>query len=158
MDTSGSLLQLSAGIGAITGFRSMAAVATLSRSLHRRQLDAGGILSQAFPAGALTLAQAGEVVGDKLPFVPARTHLAPLLGRAAIAGFACAVLANDRRAAPLAPALVGAAAALASTVAITNLRRFATTRLHVPDMIFALAEDTVVLRACAELAASLDQD
>jgi uncharacterized membrane protein len=153
------LLSTAALIGVITGVRSMAAVATLSRSLYGRSASPGGragrLLAGPIAAGALSLAQVGEMVGDKLPFVPARTELFPLLGRAAFTAFGCAALADDRRQSPLAPMAVGVAASVASTFAVTNARRLVTSRLRVPGFLFGLAEDVAVLTAAETLSEAL---
>ena len=87
---SSSTLAHAAGLGAIAGLRSMTAPALLSRRLRRRRLwhrlrsrSALVLLLATRPAGtALTVLAAGELVADKLPFVPARTEFPSLVGRA----------------------------------------------------------------------------
>src|SRR5262249_28281753 len=71
--------------GAVTGVRSMTGPAIVSRSLASGLFSAGkssfkwlGAKRTANTFGLLAL---GELVGDKLPFMPNRTNVAPLVGR-----------------------------------------------------------------------------
>jgi uncharacterized membrane protein len=93
---------------------------------------------------------AAELAADKLPSIPRRTLPLPLAGRAASGAFVGQAAA---RRGGLVPALVGAAAAVAAAFAAYHLRRLATDRLGVPNVVAGLAEDALALAAGAALAA-----
>jgi uncharacterized membrane protein len=91
----------------------------------------------------LSLAAAGEMVVDKLPILPNRTDLLPLLGRVFFAGVSgAAVFIEEKQ-----PAPVGAAVAALASVASTNvsfqLRRGLSRRL--PGLLAALVGDAAVV-------------
>ena len=139
-----------AGMAAISGIRSMAAPAVLARAIRRG--DVGNLSTTPFAVlgskRAATLLQAlmiGEMVGDKTPFIPARTSAPALFGRAlsgALVGSAL-FLSGGRGGAP--GALVGAVSALAGVYAFDRMRSGATQKLGVPDRVFGLLEDGLVL-------------
>lgn len=160
MKASDRTLLLAAGTGALTGIRSMSAVAVVSLRLRGQKEDfrygpARWLASEQAP-GLLSMAAAGELAGDKLPFVPARTRPAPLLGRAAFGALCGAAIAQMRGTSPASAAATGALAAVASATVVTGLRRFVTHRLHVPDFLIGLTEDYVVLRGASVLHRELD--
>jgi uncharacterized membrane protein len=137
-------------LGAISGLRSASGPAFVSRAASRGDMDLGGtrlafLGSQLF-SRALTLAQLGELIGDKMP-VPSRTRLMPLLGRAASGGLAgaAAFVSDDRRAAT--GVLLGSSAAVAAAFAGEGIRALVGRETGLPDSVVALAEDTVVLLA-----------
>src|SRR5690606_10363679 len=71
-----------AGLGALAGVRSVGAPAVVANTRARR--DQGLITAPSLPPawrGLLSLLAAGELVGDKLPFTPARTKPVSLLAR-----------------------------------------------------------------------------
>jgi uncharacterized membrane protein len=144
------------GLGAIAGFRSTAAPATLSRAVSDGRIDGlegtpFAILGSPGVSTALRIMEIGELVVDKLPVTPSRTSPPPLLGRmgsGALAG--AALFASEQRRAAAGGAL-GAAAALASAYAGERLRLQAAEKLGVPDPVVALLEDGLVLLAGARL-------
>jgi len=89
--------------------------------------------------------QLGEIVVDKLPIVPSRTALMPLLGRAASGGLAgaAAFASEDRRAA--AGTILGCSAAVTAALAGEGLRALVGNKSWFPDPAVAVAEDAVVL-------------
>lgn len=102
-------------IGVAAGMRAAVAPALVAHHVRRSPhapLGRLGWLGSRRAAGALTLAAAGELVGDKLPATPDRTDLGPLVGRAlsgALCGAALCRAAGGRGARG---ALVGAVSAL----------------------------------------------
>ncbi|MDQ4127239.1 MAG: DUF4126 family protein [Actinomycetota bacterium] len=138
------------GLAAIAGIRSMAAPALLARAIRRGDVRglAGtpfAVLGSGRTPVLLQALMIGEMAGDKTPFIPARTSAPALLVRALSGALVGAALStSDRRSGP-AGALVGASSALAGTYAIDRLRSGATQGLGVPDTIFALLEDGLVL-------------
>ena len=138
------------GLGAITGVRSMAAPAILSRSAVEERI--GSLEGTPFAAlasprvsTALRLLEIGEMIGDKTPIIPSRTSLLPLLGRAAIGAFAGAALFVSGERPMLAGAALGAVSATAAAYAAEGVRMQITERLGVPNVVAGLLEDGVVL-------------
>jgi len=112
---------LSLAIGVLTGSRSMLGPAVVAQSRLRR------------PARTLlTLLAAGELAADKNPAVGARTAPLPLAGRLVLGAAAAAGAAKRHR---LQAGVVGAAGALAATFAGFHLRRVATGRLRIPNIV-----------------------
>ncbi len=98
---------------------------------------------------AILVAAAGELIGDKLPFVPSRTRPLPYLGRIGSGALCGRVVAGDSG------ALTGAAAGAAATLIGHRARRAASTRL--PAVLAALIEDALAIGA-ANLAVTLAGD
>jgi uncharacterized membrane protein len=120
-------------LGGASGLRTFAGAATLA---------AGGRLRLSPKLRtALMVAAAGELVGDKLPFTPARTAALPYLGRIAAGAICGAVVAG-----PLGGAL-GAGTGATATQAGYRARRYLTTRRGASDLLVALLEDAVALGA-----------
>ena len=122
------------GIGVVAGMRSMTAPAIASAGLRNGR-----------SAGLAALAL-GEMVVDKLPFVPSRTMIPSLIIRAGSGAFAASTLAKDhgdRRVA----AAIGAAGAIAGSFAFETLRKRAVSGTGIPDPIIALVEDALAFGA-----------
>ncbi len=138
------------GLAAVAGIRSMAAPALLAQAIRRG--DVRGLAGTPFGAlgsgrvpALLEALMIGEMIGDKTPFIPARTSAPALLWRAfsgALVG--AALFVSGERGGP-SGALVGASSALAGVYAVDRLRSGATQGLGVPDTIFGLLEDGLVL-------------
>ncbi len=140
-----------AGLGAVTGMRSMTGLAMLSRDLaDRRRLPrhATGLqewLARDMVAITLSALALGEITADKLPGMPNRVDPGPLVGRALIGGLLGALVA-DRGQRPLG-ALVGAAAAFAATWTAWFVRREVQRFTGIPDAALAVAEDAMAITA-----------
>ena len=140
---------------ALSGLRSMAAPALLSRAARRgdaKDPKAGalGTLSRLSPL--LTVFMVGEMVADKTPFVPSRTSAGPLFGRAASGALvAAALFASQGRGGNGSAALLGALSAVAGAYAGENLRSQGAHKLGVPDPVLALLEDGLVLAVGTQL-------
>ncbi len=137
-----------ARLGVIAGMRSMSAPALISDHLARTQPPALLHSPLAFLASAQTalvfkFLAGGELVGDKLPFVPARIAPGPLTGRVASGALsgAAVCLAEGERAEM--GALVGAVAAAASTYGFYHFRRWLGQVTKLPDPAIAVAEDAL---------------
>lgn len=144
-----------AGLGAISGLRSMSGPAAVARAARDGRISLGGtrlaFLGSPWVAAALTALQAGEMIGDKLPSVPGRTAPGPLLGRlgsGALVGTAVSASEGHR---VLTGSLVGAGTAVAAAFAGEQLRAVIGGKTGVPDALVALAEDAVVLAVTASL-------
>jgi uncharacterized membrane protein len=136
-------------LGAISGLRSASGPAFVGRAANRGDMDLDGTPLAFFGrprlSKALTLAQLGEVIGDKLPVTPSRTAWPPVLGRAVSGGLVGAAvhLSEGRHAAT--GAIIGSAAAFAAAFVGENLRALVVNRVGLPDPVVAAAEDAVVL-------------
>jgi uncharacterized membrane protein len=131
--------------GLIAGLRSFSAPAAVSAALT----DEYDLAAQTAPAlRALAL---GEMVADKLPFMPPRTAPLVLAGRVALGAGSGAALAIAHRRSPLLGALLAGLAAVVSSYAGLALRTSAARRLGAPDPLVALAEDAVVVAAARSL-------
>jgi uncharacterized membrane protein len=135
-------------LGAAAGMRSMSPPATVSRLAHtgllparNRQLEI--LAHPTFVATATALA-VGELIADKLPFVPARTTPGPLITRA-ISGAMCgAAVTSAKERSVLLGVLIGAGAAVGAAYGTYHLRRAAGESTGIPDPILALFEDAAV--------------
>lgn len=137
-----------AGLGWTAGMRSMTAPAALAHVLAdglRPRRQPARFLGSDRVARLLALAASGELVGDKLPITPARTSALPLGGRIGSGALVGAAVAAARRESVWFPALVGAAAAVASSYAMMGVRTSLPERLGVPDFPVALAEDVAAV-------------
>ena len=148
------------GLGAVAGMRSMTAPAALSlhftRAIGRPRSSQPPAAWLASPraATALSLLALGELVGDKLPFVPDRVDPLPLAGRAvagALVGAAVVGANGGDTRRTVVGGLLGAAAAVAAAHLFYRLRRGAAERLGVPDPLLAFAEDALAIGAARAL-------
>ncbi len=136
-------------LGAISGLRSASGPAFVGRAANRGHMDLDGTPLAFFGSPrlskALTLAQLGEIIGDKLPMTPSRTVWPPLLGRAVSGGLvgAAAFLSEGRHAAT--GAILGSSAAVAAAFAGENLRALAVEKSGLPNPGVAIVEDALVV-------------
>jgi uncharacterized membrane protein len=140
-----------AAIGAVSGLRSMTGPAIIVTAVRAKRLKVKRTplawlgSSKAMPiASALAI---GEMIADKLPFIPARVKPGPLAGRAvagAICGYAVFRARGGNRQA-VRGALIGSAAALAAAWVGYQYRR----KSPFPALASALIEDVVAAGAGA---------
>ena len=130
-------------LGGLTGIRSaspLAAISTFETALGDERLQT--LLASPWVKLGLQIMALGELVFDKLPFIPARTDLLPMLGRMGLGGIVGALTYPRAR---LLGALLGAAAAAGVTIASYHIRRTLTHDYGLADPFVALAEDIFVL-------------
>lgn len=146
-------------LGALAGGRSMLPLALVSQGLGARSAARlPGLLSRLGSPGAkngLALAALLELVGDKLPGVPARVAPLPLAGRVlsgAVAGF---VIARASQRPPALLTALGAACAVAGTLGSYWLRKTATERLSSSSAYTGLVEDVLMLMGARVIATRL---
>lgn len=135
-------------LGIVCGMRAALGPALVSRHLSgRRRPKLGRLEFMRSPttAGVLKVAAAGELVGDKLPFAPARVEPGALSGRIASGALCGAALSLSKRENGAAGAVVGAIGAAFGSYAFYSLRRTLTERGGLPDTAVALAEDALAL-------------
>jgi uncharacterized membrane protein len=140
-----------AALGALSGMRSMAGLTTLSRRFGKRRSRhrAGRLLSNRLVRRALPVLAIGELIADKLPFLPDRTTPLPLAGRALIGSVLGGLVATEERASVLLGAGIGAVTAVATAYVAVHARKFAHDRLSIPDAVVGGFEDTLVLGLAA---------
>lgn len=144
---------LAAGLGIVAGLRSMTAPAVLSRASRIGPLGLAGSPFRLFGHSAvgttLAVLAAGELIADKLPFVPSRTKPGPLTGRALSGALCGAIVCNAAGESVLNGACLGALGAVAGSFAGRELRRLASDRGPVPGWAGALAEDAIAVGVAA---------
>ena len=148
-----------AGFGVLAGMRSLRAPALLRRELSREptrflRRSLRGFSSKQVGRVLSTLAL-GELAADKAPFTPPRIAPPVLGGRILSGAFTGAALARRWRRPVLGPVLLGATAAVASSYAFYSLRRLATQRLRVPNVLAGFLEDALALLLSTRLASAL---
>jgi uncharacterized membrane protein len=114
-------------MGAVCGLRTFTGPAIVAAPAHRN---------------ALLVLAAGELIADKLPFMPNRTA-APGLAARFIAGAICgvAIAARRKRSERILSGIVGGTAALAAAYAGVQYRR----HVKLPPLAAALLEDAVAV-------------
>jgi len=134
-------------IGCVCGLRSMTAPAVIAWGAHLGWLHLeGGLLS--FFASKISLVvfslfALGELVADKLAFIPGRTQAGPLGVRILFGALCGAALCIGSAASPVFGALLGGLGGVAGAFAgYTYRRRLAA---MVPDFALALLEDLVAV-------------
>lgn len=147
-------LQIYAGaalIGTVAGMRSMTAPAIASRIAGAAglEVDKTGVdfLQNPVIPRVMSVLAFGELIADKLPFIPSRTRTFPLIVRGISGAVSGAALCSSKKRSPLLGALLGAAGAIAGTYAAYEVRRRIVKSAHVPDAVVAVAEDVLAIGA-----------
>jgi uncharacterized membrane protein len=136
------VLALAFLMGCVCGLRSMTGPAIVCWAAHLGWLNLDGsklaFLHHRLPLVIFTLAAAGELIVDKLPFVPRRTMIAPLVVR-----FLSGALCGAAWAWWFPSTLSGGIGGVAGAFAGYHLRRWLTVSRGLPDLPVALLEDAV---------------
>lgn len=151
-------LLTAAGLGAVSGLRSMQGVAWVSQELagrrfHFRATRLQRWLAEDTVSVVLAGLAVGEVVADKLPNVPPRIAPGPLLGRAALGAVVGAVAGGREQAIP--GAAIGAGAAVLAAFAGWFLRSELSRARMLPDPALALVEDALAVVGARAMARRL---
>ena len=143
------LLIFALAIGFAAGLRSLTAPAVVAWAAHVGWLNLQGsplVFLGSMPAVViLSIAAIGELVGDKLPIIPKRTALPPLLARilaGATSGAALCVSANYSL---VIGALLGGLGGVIGAFAGYEIRRRLTTGLDIRDLFIAVPEDLIAI-------------
>jgi uncharacterized membrane protein len=141
------LMLRTAGLSALAGMRTMSAPALLtgSRRFIERNNAASEILDSRYVTLTVQALAVGEMVADKLPFMPKRTWFPALLARTVSGAVMGASVFNSEDESMLSGAVIGGASAIMATYVSYNVRRVLTKTFHVPDFIVAIAEDSFIL-------------
>jgi uncharacterized membrane protein len=144
-----------AGFGVLAGMRAMTAPAFLAHELSRKP---SRVLKRALPgltskkvSHRLGLLALGEMVGDKSPKALPRIDRKVITGRILAGALTGAAASRDRKGAKLGLAIVGAAAAVASSYFFYGLRTLVSDKLRVPNGVAGLIEDGLALALGARL-------
>lgn len=135
-------------LGFLSGLRSVTPLMFVSQRLARDPLADGytalPILRMPWVAALLPIAAAGEIIADKLPFVPARISLFPLVGRigmGALTGFAVSERPQD----VMSNAMWGGLGAIVGTYVGYSVRRALNGVTTLRDLEIAIIEDVIVV-------------
>lgn len=146
------LLWRTLGLATLAGARTLAAPALLSQQLQRRpsrrlSRTRLAMLQTARTAKVLTLLAAGEMIGDKLPGVPARISPTALAGRGLSGALVGATLFARQHDNPWRGALLGALGATVGAYTTYHLRKRLTANTLMPDPVWGGLEDLFVVKA-----------
>jgi uncharacterized membrane protein len=136
-------------VGVISGLRSMTALAVISWAARWGWLDLHStplaFLGTTWFAYAITVFAAGELMGDKLPWIPDRTSSPALVFRLITGGLSGAAIFVSARQSLVLGATLGALGALAGAFEGYHLRRRLTKEKGLPDFAIAIAEDLIAV-------------
>lgn len=151
-------LTYAAAIGAVSGLRSMTGPAVISGAANRGLLDLKETplewIASDSAADVTTLLAAGELLADKMPFMPNRTDTPSLMFRflsGAVCGVAVVAKRKDKGEMALA-ALVGGAAAIVASYVGLSWRKGS----PLPGFVAAVLEDGAAVSGGTALVSSLD--
>jgi len=143
------LLALGLGIGIVAGLRSLTAPAVTAWAAYLGWLDLQGsrlaFMASTVAVVVFSLLAIGELIGDKLPKIPRRTAIAPLLARIFSGALCGACLAVAAHQALLPASLIAGLGGIIGAFAGYEIRRRLVTQLHLPDVIVAVCEDLIAI-------------
>jgi len=145
------------GMGALTGMRSTAAPVIASHILSHHQsknFDRSPLkfMQSVNVSSALKLFALGELIGDKLPFTPDRIKPVAVTARVLSGALAGASIYEAKGDKPILGALLGGAAALASTYFSFYIRKNSARTVNLLDPVIGSIEDALVIGSGIELA------
>jgi uncharacterized membrane protein len=134
-------------LGFATGLRSMTPIAALSWFVYAGQMSADWAHWIGYLSGAivLTLCAIGELIADKMPWIPSRISPAPLIWRIVLAGFVGAYAGSAEQGPGLEGLLLGVLGVLLGAFGGYMLRRDLVPRLDCKDWHIALGEDIIAV-------------
>src|SRR3569623_934184 len=138
---SGSLWQ-SIGLGLVAGMRCASAAAIASHMLRKAETQDSAnkldkfVQSDGFST-SLNMMAIGELIADKLPFVPARTMPAGLAARIISGGISSAAVSKTNGKNIIWYALLGSAVAIGATYGFYYLRKTAGKKMDIADPLIA---------------------
>lgn len=125
-----------AWLGIVAGLRSMLPEALLTWSAEQPSPSLKTLTA---------LLAAGEIVGDKLPFTPSRLKSGSLIARLTVGALAGGLLCRRYQQSPIQGAIRGAIGAGLGSVAGYAYRSVAADLTGVPDIVWALVEDSIAI-------------
>jgi uncharacterized membrane protein len=132
-------------IGCVCGLRSMTAPAVVAWGAHMGWLHLDGswlsFMANKISLAVFSLFALGELIADKLPFIPRRTLPGPLGVRIVFGALCGAALCLSAGASLMFGAILGALGGIAGAFAGYNYRRLLSRGAKLPDLLIALLED-----------------
>jgi len=125
-------------LAVVTGLRSMLGPALVARATNRPERK------------NLALAALGEMVADKLPLVPSRDTLIPLIVRGLAGAWVAKTLQEEEGTEDPWTIPLGAAVAMGVAVAAPKIRKTLTMTTGVSDPVLGMIEDYLALRLGSE--------
>lgn len=140
---------LAFGIGLVTGLRSLTGPALVCWAAHLGWLNLAGsrlaFLGSTGATYAFSALALGELVADKLPFIPNRTSPGPLFVRLVLGALSGATLCAAGNSSVAGCAILGGVGGLVGTFAGYQARTGLVKKLRPPDFVIALLEDLVAV-------------
>jgi uncharacterized membrane protein len=140
----------SMALGLVAGLRSASAGAIASyitKKAKRNGTDNNRFIRFMHSDGfntTLNVMAVGELIVDKLPFVPARTMPVGLVARIISGGISSAAVSETNGRGVILYALLGSAVAAGATYTFYHLRRIAGNKTGIADPLIAIVEDAIV--------------
>src|SRR5271155_2708506 len=136
-------------IGAVCGLRSMTAPAVVAWGaflgwLHLQDSYLA-FFANKISLVVFSLLAIGELIADKLPFIPGRTQPGPLGARIVFGALCAAALCLSGGASLLLGAILGGLGGIAGAFAGYNYRGWLSRGAKLPDLLIALLEDLVAV-------------
>jgi uncharacterized membrane protein len=136
-------------LGCVCGLRSMTAPAVVACGAHMGWLHLDGSwlawVANKISLVVFSLLAIGELIADKLPFIPGRTQPGPLGARIIFGALCAAALCFSGGASLLLGAILGGVGGIAGAFAGYNYRRWLSRGAKLPDLLIALLEDLVAV-------------
>ncbi|MGH9503543.1 MAG: DUF4126 family protein [Terriglobales bacterium] len=146
---SGMVFLLAFGIGLITGLRSMTGPALVCWAAHLGWLNLEGsrlaFMGSTVATYSFSALAVGELIADKLPFIPNRTSAGPLFGRVVLGALSGAAFCASSGNSVALGATLGGAGGVVGAFAGYNARKGLVEKSRLPDLAIALLEDLVAV-------------
>jgi uncharacterized membrane protein len=143
------VLVLALGIGLVTGLRSMTGPALVCWAAHLGWLELDGtrlgFMESTVATYGFSVLALGELIADKLPFIPNRTAPGPLFGRVVLGALSGAALCLAAGRSAFAGAILGGAGGVIGAFAGYRARASLVKKLRCPDWVIAVLEDIVAI-------------
>lgn len=140
---------LALGIGFVAGLRSMMTPAVVSWAAHLGWLQLGdsalAFMASPISVGIFSLLAVGELIADKLSFIPSRTEIGPILVRLISGGLGGASLAVSTNQSLIAGVILGATGAVVGAFVGYETRRRLVATAGIKDFYVALPEDLLAI-------------
>jgi len=140
---------LAFGIGLVTGLRSMTGPAVVCWAAHLGWINLEGSRLSLMGSTAATYAFSafaiGELVADKLPFIPNRTSPGPLFGRIVLGALCGATLCAAGGYSMAMGAVLGGVGGLVGAFAGYQARKGLVAKLGCADWVVAVLEDLIAV-------------
>jgi uncharacterized membrane protein len=140
---------LALGIGLVTGLRSLTGPALVCWAAHLGWLNLEGssltFMESTVATYAFSTMALGELIADKLPFIPNRTSPGPLFGRVVLGALSGAALCAATGYSSVAGAILGGVGGVIGAFAGYRARIGLVKASRLPDWLIAVLEDLVAV-------------